>query len=64
MLNSNTVITAAGKLNYTVDKDRREITVRVTDAPVDADYNLRLCHKRSVICAGEGTHKTVRFDPQ
>ncbi|XP_057185785.1 putative interleukin-17 receptor E-like isoform X3 [Triplophysa rosa] len=49
-----------GKLNYTVDKGRREIIVAVTDAPLNTDYNLRLCHKRSVICAGEGTHKTIK----
>ncbi|XP_051548492.1 putative interleukin-17 receptor E-like [Myxocyprinus asiaticus] len=49
-----------GKLVYTVDKSRREITVSVTHAPEDTDYNLRLCHKRSAICAAEGTHKMIK----
>lgn len=34
--------------------------MKVTDVPEDTDYNLRLCRKRSVICAGEGPHRTVR----
>ncbi|XP_051978381.1 putative interleukin-17 receptor E-like isoform X2 [Xyrauchen texanus] len=54
------VIIVAGKLVYTVDKTRREITVSVTHAPEDTDYNLRLCHKRSAICTGEGTHKMIK----
>ncbi|CAM4734786.1 unnamed protein product [Leuciscus chuanchicus] len=49
-----------GKLAYTVDKDRNTLTVQVTNAPEDTDYNLRLCHKRSVICAGEGPHRTIK----
>lgn len=32
----------------------------MNDAPEDTDYNLRLCRKRSIICAGEGPHRTVR----
>lgn len=53
------IVLVAGKLEYTVDKVKREIAVTVKDAPKDTDYNLRLCHKRSVICADEGTLKTV-----
>ncbi|XP_067235770.1 interleukin-17 receptor E-like protein [Chanodichthys erythropterus] len=49
-----------GKLAYTVDKDRNTLTVKVNDAPEDTDYNLRLCRKRSVICAGEGPHRTIK----
>uniref|UniRef100_A0A672LCA1 Interleukin 17 receptor E-like n=1 Tax=Sinocyclocheilus grahami TaxID=75366 RepID=A0A672LCA1_SINGR len=49
-----------GKLAYTVDKARNALTVKVTDAPEDTDYNLRLCHKRNVICAGEGAHMKIK----
>nr|XP_002666936.2 putative interleukin-17 receptor E-like [Danio rerio] len=49
-----------GKLAYTVDKAKKLFSVTVTGAPEDTEYNLRLCHKRNVICAGEGTHKTVK----
>ncbi|RXN17227.1 interleukin-17 receptor E-like protein [Labeo rohita] len=50
----------AGKLAYTVDKARNTLTVKVTDAPEDTDYNLRLCHKRSVICTGEGAPRMIK----
>ncbi|XP_043083268.1 putative interleukin-17 receptor E-like [Puntigrus tetrazona] len=49
-----------GKLAYTVDKDRNTLTVKVNDAPEDTDYNLRLCHKRNIICAGEGAHRKIK----
>ncbi|XP_055048393.2 interleukin-17 receptor E-like protein isoform X1 [Misgurnus anguillicaudatus] len=49
-----------GKLEYNIDKVKRKMTVMVKDAPEDTDYNLRLCHKRSVICAGDGTLKTIK----
>ncbi|XP_016306515.1 putative interleukin-17 receptor E-like [Sinocyclocheilus anshuiensis] len=49
-----------GKLAYTVDEARNALTVKVTDAPEDTDYNLRLCHKRNVICAGEGAHMKIK----
>uniref|UniRef100_A0A672RVQ2 Putative interleukin-17 receptor E-like n=1 Tax=Sinocyclocheilus grahami TaxID=75366 RepID=A0A672RVQ2_SINGR len=49
-----------GKLVFTVDKARNMLTVKVTDAPENTDYNLRLCHKRNVICAGEGAHRTIK----
>ncbi|XP_051975110.1 putative interleukin-17 receptor E-like isoform X1 [Xyrauchen texanus] len=49
-----------GKMVYTIDQVRREITVSVTHAPVDTDYTLRLCHKRRIICAGEGALKMIK----
>ncbi|KAI2648313.1 hypothetical protein H4Q32_018380 [Labeo rohita] len=39
---------------------RNTLTVKVTDAPEDTDYNLRLCHKRSVICTGEGAPRMIK----
>uniref|UniRef100_A0A8C1PNI3 Interleukin 17 receptor E-like n=1 Tax=Cyprinus carpio TaxID=7962 RepID=A0A8C1PNI3_CYPCA len=49
-----------GKLAYAVDKARNMLTVKVTEAPENTDYNLRLCHKRNVICTGEGAQRTIK----
>ncbi|TRY55829.1 hypothetical protein DNTS_035036 [Danionella cerebrum] len=49
-----------GKLSYTVDATRKHLIVNVKDAPKETDYNLRLCHRHTVICAGNGTHKTIK----
>ncbi|XP_066524274.1 interleukin-17 receptor E-like protein [Hoplias malabaricus] len=48
-----------GELMYTVDDSRREITVRVLEAPEDKDYHLRLCLKDQ-ICSGTGPHKLIK----
>uniref|UniRef100_A0A3B1IN59 Putative interleukin-17 receptor E-like n=1 Tax=Astyanax mexicanus TaxID=7994 RepID=A0A3B1IN59_ASTMX len=48
-----------GELAYTVNTNRTEITVRVREAPEDADYNLRLCLKGR-ICIGVGSHHLIK----
>ncbi|KAI4876416.1 hypothetical protein NFI96_012132, partial [Prochilodus magdalenae] len=49
-----------GELAYNVDTARKEITVKVLEAPKDADYNLRLCLKGISACIGTGPHRLVR----
>ncbi|KAJ8411292.1 hypothetical protein AAFF_G00172980 [Aldrovandia affinis] len=44
-----------GKISYTVDTDRRELSVRISDMLEDRNYHLRLCHLWNA-CAGTGAY--------
>lgn len=49
---------AAGKLDYDVDLEKKEMHIRVSDMLKDKDYHVRLCHK-DYICTGTGAHVLV-----
>nr|XP_020456910.1 putative interleukin-17 receptor E-like isoform X2 [Monopterus albus] len=48
-----------GKLSYTVNPERKELSVSVSDMLEDHNYLLRLCHKH-FICVGTGAHKLIK----
>ncbi|KAL4624902.1 putative interleukin-17 receptor E-like isoform X1 [Arapaima gigas] len=50
-----------GKISYSVDEERRRLTVSVSDALEDKDYYLRLCHK-AFVCTGIGKHVLLKKD--
>lgn len=49
---------AAGKINYEVDLERKEVQISVSDMLEDRDYHVRLCRK-NYICTGTGAHVLV-----
>jgi hypothetical protein len=51
----------AGRLAYTVDSDRKELAVSVSDMLEDKDYHLRLCHRKDYTCRDTGANALVRF---
>lgn len=52
------VFLAAGKIDYEVDLESKEVHISVSDMLVDRDYHVRLCHK-DYICIGTGAHVLV-----
>lgn len=52
------VFLTAGKINYEVDSERKEVHISVSDMLEDRDYHVRLCRK-NYICAGTGAHVLV-----
>ncbi|KAF7655080.1 hypothetical protein LDENG_00061040 [Lucifuga dentata] len=48
-----------GQLSYSVNQERKELSVSVSDMLEDKDYYLRLCHK-DFICMGAGAHKLIK----
>uniref|UniRef100_A0A8B9GSQ4 Interleukin-17 receptor C/E N-terminal domain-containing protein n=1 Tax=Astyanax mexicanus TaxID=7994 RepID=A0A8B9GSQ4_ASTMX len=44
---------SAGRIQYDVDVEKKELSVSVSDMLEDKDYQLRLCHK-GYICTGTG----------
>ncbi|KAI5617810.1 putative interleukin-17 receptor E-like, partial [Silurus asotus] len=51
----------AGKIDYEVDLERKELHISVSDMLEDRDYHVRLCHK-DYICAGTGAHVLLKKD--
>ncbi|XP_018602644.1 interleukin-17 receptor E-like [Scleropages formosus] len=58
-LRNNVPECITGKIEYTVDMERRELSVTVQDMLEDKDYHLRLCH-RSYTCSGTGAHVLIK----
>lgn len=52
------VFLAAGRIDYEVDLERKEVHISVSDMLEDRDYHVRLCHK-DYICTGTGAHILV-----
>ncbi|CAB1316998.1 unnamed protein product [Coregonus sp. 'balchen'] len=50
----------AGRLAYTVDSDRKELAVSVSDMLEDEDYHLRLCHRKAYTCRDTGANTLIR----
>ncbi|KAI4887832.1 hypothetical protein NFI96_026529 [Prochilodus magdalenae] len=48
-----------GKIQYSVDFEKKELTARVSDMLEDKDYQLRLCHK-GYICTGIGAQALLK----
>ncbi|XP_036375549.1 interleukin-17 receptor E-like [Megalops cyprinoides] len=48
-----------GKIAYSVDPERRELSVSVTDMLEDRDYHLRLCHRWHT-CTGTGAYTLIK----
>ncbi|KAL7827894.1 hypothetical protein AOLI_G00310460 [Acnodon oligacanthus] len=48
-----------GKIQYDVDTEKKELSVRVSDMLEDKDYQLRLCHK-GFICTGTGVQAVLK----
>ncbi|CAB1347391.1 unnamed protein product [Coregonus sp. 'balchen'] len=49
----------AGRLAYTVDSDRKELAVSVSDMLEDEDYHLRLCHRKAYTCRDTGANTLI-----
>uniref|UniRef100_A0A4W5RAY1 Interleukin-17 receptor C/E N-terminal domain-containing protein n=1 Tax=Hucho hucho TaxID=62062 RepID=A0A4W5RAY1_9TELE len=49
-----------GRLAYTVDTDRKELAVSVSDMLEDKDYHMRLCHKKAYTCRDTGANALIR----
>ncbi|KAM4711755.1 interleukin-17 receptor E-like protein [Anableps anableps] len=48
-----------GTLSYTVNPEKKELTISVSDMLQDYDYNLRLCRK-DFICSGTGAYTQIK----
>uniref|UniRef100_A0A4W5R9Z9 Interleukin-17 receptor C/E N-terminal domain-containing protein n=1 Tax=Hucho hucho TaxID=62062 RepID=A0A4W5R9Z9_9TELE len=55
-LRSNIPECITGRLAYTVDTDRKELAVSVSDMLEDKDYHMRLCHKKAYTCRDTGAN--------
>ncbi|KAJ8392262.1 hypothetical protein AAFF_G00078300 [Aldrovandia affinis] len=60
-LRSNVPECITGKLAYTVDMEKRELFVGVSDMLEDKDYHLRLCHRWD-ICTGTEAYTLLKRD--
>ncbi|XP_048885941.1 uncharacterized protein LOC125751312 isoform X2 [Brienomyrus brachyistius] len=58
-LRNNVPECITGKIAYTVDTDRKELSVMVTGMLENEDYNLRLCHQ-GFACRGAGPHVLLK----
>ncbi|KAI1888442.1 hypothetical protein AGOR_G00185180 [Albula goreensis] len=59
VLRSNVPECITGKIAYTVDEVKRELSVTVSDMLEDRDYHLRLCH-RWEICSGTEAYTLLK----
>ncbi|XP_024232591.1 putative interleukin-17 receptor E-like [Oncorhynchus tshawytscha] len=59
-LRSNIPECITGRLAYTVDSDRKELAVSVSDMLEDKDYHLRLCHRKDYTCRDTGANALIR----
>ncbi|KAK6315033.1 hypothetical protein J4Q44_G00145620 [Coregonus suidteri] len=59
-LRSNIPECITGRLAYTVDSDRKELAVSVSDMLEDEDYHLRLCHRKAYTCRDTGANTLIR----
>ncbi|MEQ2277049.1 hypothetical protein XENORESO_018574 [Xenotaenia resolanae] len=48
-----------GTLSYTVNPEKKELTINVSDMLQDYNYHLRLCHK-DFICTGTGIYNLIK----